>query len=387
MNVRVADIYASAVKLMPPLSTDETYAVIVSEAQKLAGAGNGSVFIDRNGVLERVYSSVGRTLQIKPSETDFIYGVFKTQKAKALNSKWIDKVHPGSSDTTAKKMIFIPVSCDEHSVGVLTLDANIHSIFSQRKLKLLQLFCSFASLKIKNNILIHELETALEKRDLFISMSSHELKTPLTTISAFGQLINKQLSQNKPINPEWGLTLHAATLRLTRLIAELLQVNQIRTGKMSYSLQETMLGDIIFKAVTDFEMSYPHHELIQQIEPQVMKLVILADGDKLVQVLINVLSNAAKFSPKDKPLVLQVSAKNKGITVVVNDEGAGIAPEHLDTLFDDFYNVERMHKEGLGLGLFISKKIIEAHRGTITITSQLNQGTKVLMYVPLALGS
>lgn len=383
MKLALTEIYESAIKLVAPLGEEETYSTIVSEGQRLAGASYGSIFLWMHDRLVRVYSSVPVHLQIEPRRNGFTYQAFAEKKAMVVNINRINQVHPEFNDHNTKKMIFIPLSFNGQAIGVVTLDSMQTGTFSNKRLQTLHVFGTLASLKLRNQFLLAETKSALETRDLFISMASHELKTPLTTISAYAQLINKHMLQGKEIDPKWAETLSVAALKMSRLVNELLHVNQIRTGQMVYKKEPTLVGDIVQKAVTDFASSYREHMLHVEMSLKVKQSYIEVDGDKIGQVLINLLNNAGKFSPPDQPILLQVRIEKKQITFSVIDHGPGISQEHLQHLFEEFYKANANSKEGLGLGLFISKKILEAHRGIITVESQLGLGTTVSATVPV----
>lgn len=367
---------------MVPLSTEETYVIIVQEAQKLADAKYGSIFIYKNKKLNRVYSSVPPEFQLEPRKRGYTFKSFSKREAFVVSTEIIRKFHPTFQDKKTKKMIFIPLSYEQDSLGVITLDSSHRKNFSSHDLKVLQLFGSLASTKIRNAMLVAELKASLETRDTFISMASHELKTPLTAISGYIQLIDRTLQNKKEVKTEWVKNLSLSSERMTRLIDELLHVNRIRMGKMTYQFKPIDLEKVIRQALKDFSVSYPNQIVKFKDLRQDTSALIWGDRNKLVQVVVNLLNNAAKFSEKNTAVQITLQNLNKKYQVTIEDRGLGIAAEDLGHLFEEFYKTKADTREGLGLGLFISKKILEAHKGKVILKSQLNQGTTVSFVLP-----
>lgn len=374
-------VYESVTKLMVTLTPEETYEVIVQEAQKLARALYGSIFLEENGKLVRVYSSVPDVLQINPRPNGYTQQAYAAKRPMIVPIEKIKKAHLEFNDRKNRKMIFIPLTYQDVSIGIITLGSADVGKYSSKKMKLLQLFGSLASLKIRNNILFNEVQEALKTRDLFISMASHELKTPLTTISAYAQLIEKNVKEEKTLKIEWVSNLKNAASRMTRMINELLHVNQIRSGKMVYEFEMIDVVELVRLAVNDFKMNHENHTLTVNTDLNSPKM--LADKDKILQVLTNVLNNAAKFTNEEKNIKLDVVQGKRTVTFKITDFGKGIPEDDLKNIFNEFYKAKNSSPDGMGLGLFISKKIIEAHKGKIEIASQLNQGTSVTVTLPV----
>ncbi len=386
MHTVLTNIYQLAVKLLEPLSEQETYAVILSEAERLVGANEGTVYlVNRKKEFDRAFSTVPKELQVTPRHEGYAYETYKTRKIKIVNFRQLKKTHPERQYPHPQYIVMIPLSYNKKAIGVIVLHTEKLLVLSNKKTKILELFSSMATLKIRNNMLFSEAKTAVETRDLFISMASHELKTPLTTISAYAQLIQKRVSNKQEVKEEWLTVLSSATMRMTRLINELLHVNQIKTGKLPYSFAICNLLDVAEQAATEFKNSNKKNQLIfKKTETNPELTLVRGDFDKLFQVVTNVLNNAAKFSPAENSVLMSLSSKKSTVTLSITDQGKGISDEHLPFLFSEFYKADNNIKEGLGLGLFISKKIVEAHRGTIKVKSQVGKGSTFIVSIPLA---
>ncbi len=383
MNTSITAVYKSTLRLMGTLSPQETYSAIVQEAQRLADAMYGSIFLIINDKLIRVYSTVPENLQIVPRTEGYTYQSYKSRKAMVVPVSKMKKIHPVYGKSETKRIVFIPLCYEEYTIGVIALDSKYAKPISAKRMQTLQLFGSLASLKLRNISLLSDLKEAVSTRDLFVSMASHELKTPLTAILAYVELVKKCVDKNTVPNPVWINSLLLSSKRMSRLINELLHINQIRSGNMNYSFKNVMVTDLVTMVLNDFQMSYPTQTL------EVNNLIsnpnqhIVADRDKLVQVFINLLNNAAKFTSDKKTVLFQIEDGNDGIVFHVIDQGKGIEPHDLTHLFEEFYKGQQNTKEGLGLGLFISNKIVQAHNGTISIDSTVGSGTKVTVTIPI----
>lgn len=370
-------LYQSAVKLLEPLSEEETYKIIIEEGQKLSRCSGGSLFLaDGRRKLVRQYSNLPQEKQVNPRKDGFAYQAYKKKEIIVLTPKILKEIHPEKYRKVGTYVVMVPIAFGKVSMGVLILQSNKKVIFSKRRLQILQLFGSMATLKLRNNLYIRETQAALETRDLFISMASHELKTPLTTISAYSQLIEQKLATNGEIKMKWLDVLHSATARMSRLINELLHVNQIRTGKLKYYFQPTHISKVAQQAKTDLHSFAPEFNVI--VDSHLQKKdddLVSGDFDKLVQVGNNLMNNAAKFSPIDKPIILEITREKNKVIFSVTNYGPLIPQKDLPYVFNEFYKVGDHTKEGLGLGLFISKKIVEAHRGKISVSSTAKEGT------------
>lgn len=238
------------------------------------------------------------------------------------------------------------------------------------------------SLALTKTQLYTEIKESLHDRDLFIAMAAHELKTPLTTIYAYAQVLDEAVNLRKPLNTPWVKTLLKETVRLKLLVEELLQVDQIKTGKFQYVFKNWRLKDIVEQAAVNFQSAYPHHSLIVK-EKLMTSDMVIGDYNKLMQVIINVLNNAAKFSDQSSQIVLHIERHGNYFLLRITDKGLGIAKKDLSQVFKEFYKGrDNEARGGRGLGLYLAKIILEEHKGMITIDSTLGAGTTVEMKLP-----
>ena len=219
------------------------------------------------------------------------------------------------------------------------------------------------------------------KKDEFLSIASHELKTPLTSIKAYNQIM-KKLEVPEKIKPFIDKSAdHIA--RLERLIADLLDVTKINAGKVSYSIAPFDFAELLTDAVESLKHTAPKHDLIVAGNP-----VITYHGDRgrLEQVINNFISNAVKYSPEGTKVIINSTVDQDNIIVSIQDFGIGIAKENITKLFDRYYRVDNtaMRFDGLGLGLYISAEILRRHGGSFWIESEVGQGSTFYFRLPLS---
>ncbi|SER48905.1 MASE3 domain-containing protein [Pedobacter rhizosphaerae] len=236
------------------------------------------------------------------------------------------------------------------------------------------------SLWIGTNTNIHEQKKGQEQRDEFISIASHELKTPLTSIKAFNQLLLRSRDLGKM--QSYLQKVDASTTKLERLINEMLDVSRINAGKLQLNTSSFDLAELTRECIAAWQLSSPSHRLEMTED---MEAIILADRFRIEQVINNLLSNAIKYSPEAQEVIVTCKTAQNSAIVSVKDFGIGIAPQELEKLFDRYYRADNAAERfgGLGLGLFISSEIIKNHEGTFWIESEPGKGSTVSFRLPL----
>jgi len=218
------------------------------------------------------------------------------------------------------------------------------------------------------------------RKDEFLSIASHELKTPLTSIKAFNQLMKRTTDAEKLIGFVQKSSDHIT--RLEKLISDLLDVSKINAGKLNYSMSPFSFSKMLQDSIESVQHMSASHEIILE---EVTDVLYTGDQFRLEQVMNNVLSNAVKYSPEGKKVIVNSRIEQGNIVVSVRDFGIGIAKGDLDRLFDRYYRVDNtaMRFEGLGLGLFISSEILKRHKGSFWIESELHVGSTFYFMLPL----
>jgi len=232
-----------------------------------------------------------------------------------------------------------------------------------------------------------KLEEANETKDRFLSIASHELKTPITTIRGQAQLMIRRLAkQHDPEMEEIGTTLNKIndqTKRLTTLIDELMDVSSIRAGKVELHKRKCDLKDVCREVVEDQRLLTGRVITLDgPSEPMKMQV----DCERLAQVFVNLIGNAVKYSSEENPVEVSIGKQDHVALVQVRDHGKGIPRDQQERIFETFYrtpDTQTSSKRGLGLGLAIAKDIIQRHEGRIWCESEPGQGSTFFVELPL----
>jgi PAS domain S-box-containing protein len=236
------------------------------------------------------------------------------------------------------------------------------------------------TLWIGTNTDIHLQKTNEQLKDEFISIASHELKTPLTSIKAFNQLIVKTKDQNR-LNA-FVIKCSDNITKLEKLIADLLDVTKLNAGKIEYNMAPFSFKKLLTDTIESAQHIFPSHQIILET---CCDFEFTGDQFRLEQVINNFLTNAVKYSPQGKFVLVNSSLDDEHVSVSIKDFGIGIAPSHINRLFDRYFRVDStaMRFEGLGLGLFISSEILKRHSGEVGIESELGKGSTFHFRLPL----
>ncbi len=220
-----------------------------------------------------------------------------------------------------------------------------------------------------------------QKKDEFISIASHELKTPLTSIKAFTQLMQRTVEPEKMSG--FLKKSQENILRLEKLINDLLDVTKINAGKMVYTMQDFSFNQMLKESVEGVQYIAPAHQIILEIDQDV---IFKGDRFRIEQVMNNFLTNSVKYAPEGRKIIVNSKLEQNSIVVAVQDFGIGIAQHDLNRLSERYYRVDNaaMQFEGLGLGLFISSEILKRHNGSFWIESEVGKGSTFYFRLPFS---
>lgn len=221
-----------------------------------------------------------------------------------------------------------------------------------------------------------------EKKTEFLSIASHELKTPLTTIKAFTQLALIE-GEELPENIRMYLSkINLQSDKLYKLVQQLLDISKVEAGQMDFAMEEVAMNGYIRDTVSLIAKSIPTHPISVEVKEEVIAKV---DKLRLEQVFSNLLVNAAKYSKERSPIRVAATLEpGKMIRISVRDEGIGMSEQNIRRVFEKFFRAEEIVRSysGLGMGLYIASKIINAHGGRIWIDSQLDVGSTFHFAIP-----
>ena len=231
---------------------------------------------------------------------------------------------------------------------------------------------------------IHKMKETEQQKDFFISMASHELKTPITSIKGYVQILQSIYGEGEDQLLKNSLrTVDKQIVTLTTLIADLLDLSKIKSGSLQLDKKYFSVDEMILEVVEEVEHTQPDYEIIYSSGNESM---IFADQGRIAQVLINFLTNAIKYSPYSKSVSIHKTITDGFVTVSVQDTGIGISKADQAKIFQRFYRVEGQDEKtfpGFGIGLFIASEIVQRHEGKIWVESETGKGSKFYFSLPL----
>lgn len=228
------------------------------------------------------------------------------------------------------------------------------------------------------------LHTQQTRRDFFTNIS-HELKTPLSCVKATSEALIDGIATNDQERTQYLEKILAETDRMTRLVHDITDTEQLESGKMVIKQERIDLASLLINQADKIELLLKKKNLSLVLRLETDKRYILGDTDRLEQVLDNLLSNASRYAPTGSRIGLLLTEENGWLQVCVSDQGEGIAAEDFPLIWERFYRVDKSRNRstgGSGLGLSISRGLIEAMGGTISVESKKGEGTTFTICIP-----
>jgi signal transduction histidine kinase/DNA-binding response OmpR family regulator len=315
----------------------------------------------------------------------------------------------------AASYLGVPIPVGDEVIGVLSVQSTEHeNRFNEDDLRLLSTIAASVGIALRKAKLFEEVkiarleaeaarknaERANEAKSSFLSTVSHELRTPLTSVLGFAKIIKKRLEEKifpvvgttdpktekviKQISDNLDVVVSEGE-RLTHLINDVLDLAKIEAGKMEWNMETISMTEIAERAIAATTSLFEHNGLALEKNIQGDIPDISGDGDKLIQVIVNLISNAVKFTPQGK-VTCSVYRKADEVVVSITDTGIGIAPKDHAAVFEQFKQVGDTltdKPKGTGLGLPICLEIVEHHGGRIWLESELGKGSAFLFALPV----
>ena len=267
------------------------------------------------------------------------------------------------------------------TIGGLFLGHPRPGMFKEEHEKLVDGIAAQAGIAIENAKLYEAIKQLNTRKDEFIGVAGHELRTPITTIKGYLQLLEEQSGGG--IGREFTEKALRQVNKLNRLITDLLDVSKIQAGQLEYNKIACFLLPLVRESIETVRQIHPTHQI--EVELPAEDIIITADGVKIEQVIINFLTNAVKYSPEADRVAISVRKEDERVVVSVRDRGIGIAPQHLANIFHRYYRVNASQHVigGLGIGLYISREIVERHEGSVWVESVPGEGSVFYFALPL----
>lgn len=224
---------------------------------------------------------------------------------------------------------------------------------------------------------------AEELKTTFISVISHELKTPVALIKGYVSTLRREDAQwDSSIIQDGLAVIEEEADRLTELIENLLDATRLQAGVLSMNLSDLALNTLIEKIAQKFQTQTTQHSIIVDLPDDLP--VVMADENRISQLISNLISNAIKYSPEGGDIRISGQTRSDKVIICVSDEGCGISPEDIPHVFDRFYRSEDAKKKtkGAGLGLYLARAVVEAHGGQIWVDPKAEKGTRICFSLP-----
>ncbi|APU67594.1 MULTISPECIES: PAS domain-containing sensor histidine kinase [Christiangramia] len=287
-----------------------------------------------------------------------------------------EKLHSllGSSN-----FMVLPLSSEHHAAGGgFIFCSNQPDYYRSQDLLLIRNIASQVSATLQNSYLFEKIKQLNAKKDEFIAVASHELKTPLTSLKGYLQLL-QHTNQNPATDGFIDKSLTQVE-RLNGLVDDLLNMSRLDSGRLDFKKRIFDLNKVIIDVVANFKYTHPSHEILFDVQQE---LLVFGDAQRIEQVIINLISNAIKYSPFSNTIEITATKSVDSIIVSVRDYGIGVKEEHQKFLFDRFYRAENSTGiGGLGIGLYLSKEIIKRHKGEIGYRKPPGSGSEFYFTLP-----
>jgi signal transduction histidine kinase len=253
---------------------------------------------------------------------------------------------------------------------VRRLNKNLEKIVQERTAKLEEAY--------------QRLQDTERRKDEFISMASHELKTPITSMNGYLYALQKSSSEtDDPQTVRFITKIQEQIKKQMKLIADLLDVTRLQVSKLQIEQKPFNLNDLVKEIAEDMQATAARHTIVIE---GALKKEVNGDRDRVGQVLTNLIGNAIKFSPHADKVIVSVAEKKNEVTVAVQDFGMGIDAKHLDRIFERFYRVDDSLVKtfpGLGVGLYITSQIVKQHGGKVWVESKKGKGSTFYFSLPV----
>jgi signal transduction histidine kinase len=377
---------------------------VASAAARLCGSDDVRILLVENDELRSV-ASYGSLLKLPADEH------LPIVRGSVLGRAVLDRVPVSIADSLAvaeefpdsyrysrrfgnRSVLAVPLLREERAVGAILLRRTEVRPFEDKQIALLKTFADQAAIAIENVRLFHEieekslqLELANRHKSEFLANMSHELRTPLNAIIGFSEvLLERMFGEMNEKQEDYLKDIHSSGKHLLSLINDILDLAKVEAGRMELNLTSFHLPTAIDNALTLIRERALRHGIALSVEVDAQLGELSADERKLKQILLNLLSNAVKFTPEGGKIKVSAHRIGDMVEIAVSDTGIGIAAADHAAVFEEFKQVGTDYTrkaEGTGLGLALTRKLVELHGGAMRLESELGKGSTFAFTLPL----
>lgn len=353
-------------------SADQTFRVLIEKMQE------GAITLSEDGIILYCNSSFA---QMAGVPLDKVIGIHFNQFIRGITFTGLNEIIIGGQFTDYKTEDIL--TCSDGKILPVLLSLTNLNLEDGTALSVICTDLTAQKDAQRKATDIDNQRKAIEQKDEFIGIASHELKTPLTSLKAYMQLI---AAYNKDKVPEQIKTFiskaEVSISKLQTLVNDLLDVSKIQAGKLHFSTSPLYVNKLVSSCVENASYMFPDYHVIFTPKED---FVVNGNTERLEQVLMNMINNAVKYSPQSKDIILAVEKADTSVMISVTDFGIGLSAEQQDKIFERFYRVDDKNfmVSGLGMGLYISKEIIKNHKGSMGVISKINEGATFYILLPL----
>ncbi|MFS2186593.1 PAS domain S-box protein [Mucilaginibacter sp. Mucisp84] len=378
------------------LDTESILQKVTDATTQITGAAFGAFFyntINQDGEAYMLYSLSGAPKEAfenfgMPRNTAVFHRTFSGEGVLRVDDITKDPRYgqnaphfgmPGGHLPVVSYLAVPVISSSGNVIGGLFFGHPEAGVFMQEHEDIVVSLASQAAVALDNSRLFTEVKELSQKKDEFIALASHELKTPLTSMSGFLQLLERKvIDVNRPFVAKAITQLK----KLNALINDLFDISKIQSGKLQFYFEEFDFTGLIKENLEAIREGYTSHEIYFDESGE---MILEGDKMRLDQVLTNLVTNAIKYSPESDRIEVSAKRSETEIQVSVKDYGMGINEENISHIFSQFYRAKDVNRSitGLGLGLYITKEIIERHGGRIWVESEPRMGSTFFFVLPL----
>ncbi|HUP93927.1 MAG TPA: ATP-binding protein, partial [Burkholderiales bacterium] len=376
---------------------------LVAGTVKLGRAQAGALYMRQpsGGYILRIAHSPNAELrEVLESRANDLDAETATATGRAVLSRQIVQIDDLNSQGTRRwrdmpfrTALAAPIVREGELIGVIVALKTATERFADKQIAVISTFADQAGIAIENVRLFNEiqnksrqLELANRHKSEFLANVSHELRTPLNAIIGFSEVLRERMfGEINPKQTEYLEDIHSSGKHLLSLINDILNLSKIEAGRMELELSAFNLQQAIQNSLSIVRdrANAQGVSLAIDLAPEIGEWV--ADERKVKQIMMNLMSNAVKFTPQGGTVTVRAARTRAGVEISVTDTGVGIARDHLELIFEAFRQVGADYlrrAEGTGLGLALTRKFVELHGGTVSVASELGKGTTFTFTLP-----
>lgn len=304
-------------------------------------------------------------------------------EAEQIDAERVEEFETSTGRRRPRSIVVAPMRFGDAVIGAIAVQSFRPDSYGRWHFRLLETIAAQAATAIRNAQLYESERLANQERDEFVSVVTHEIKSPLTSISGYAEIARQSVENaDRDGVVESIKVVKGETRKILRLVEDLLDASKMDAGRFSLELESTDLEEIITTVVERYRRTLP-----QTIEFRVEGTVpeLRADPLRISQVIDNLISNACKYSREDSTITVTLADRTDHVQIVVSDDGDGMSADKLPRIFERFYRAREGEAEvkGTGLGLYITKQIVEMHGGSIDVESKAGAGTTFNVEIPI----